>query len=102
MAERYADVRTQMLSNQQFEKAQRLALTLTGIKLEERHRELLVRRSRRFGIRDSVGLELLLDNAEAGDTCATQQLVCLLTTKFTNFFRHPRHFDIVAEHANRV
>jgi len=60
---------------------------------------LLDRRSRRLGIRDSAGLDALLVAAEKGEPTATQQLLCLLTTKFTGFFRHPRHFDLAAEHA---
>ena len=88
-----------MLSNQQFDRTRRLALSLAGIELVERHRELLDRRSRRLGIRDSTGLDSLLTAAEKGETKATRQLLCLLTTKFTGFFRHPRHFDIAAAHA---
>jgi len=64
-----------------------------------RHRELLDRRSRRLGIRDGAGLDSLLNAAEKGEATATQQFLCLLTTKFTGFFRHPRHFTLAAEHA---
>jgi chemotaxis protein methyltransferase CheR len=88
-----------MLSNQQFERTQRLALSLAGIELFERHRELLGRRSRRLGILDSAGLDLLLAAAEDGDQEAARRLICLLTTKFTGFFRHPGHFDIAAQNA---
>jgi chemotaxis protein methyltransferase CheR len=91
-----------MLSNQQFERTRRLALSLAGIELAERHRELLARRSRRFGALDGAGLDSLLRAAEEGETTATQQLVRLLTTKFTGFFRHPQHFCIAAEHAIRA
>src|SRR5262245_36486361 len=91
-----------MLSDQQFDRTRRLALSLTGIELVERHRELLVRRSQWLGIRDSAELDSLLDAAERRETTATQQLLCLLTTKFTGFFRHPQHFKIAAEHALQV
>jgi len=91
-----------MLSNQQFDRTRRLALSLAGIELAERHRELLDRRSRRLGALDGAGLDSLLRAAEQGELTATQQLVCLLTTKFTGFFRHPRHFRIAAEHAIRA
>lgn len=91
-----------MLSNQQFDRTRRLALTLAGIELAERHRELLARRTRRFRALDGAGLDSLLRGAEEGETTATQQFVCLLTTKFTGFFRHPRHFEIAAKHALRV
>jgi chemotaxis protein methyltransferase CheR len=91
-----------MLSNQQFDRTRRLALSLAGIELVERHRELLDHRSRRLGIRDSAGLDALLNAAEKGEATATQQLLCLLTTKFTGFFRHPRHFEIAAQHALRA
>ncbi len=91
-----------MVSNQQFDRARRLALSLAGIELVERHRELLERRSQRLGIPSSAGLDSLLSAAEDGDTTATQRLLCLLTTKFTGFFRHPTHFDIAADHAFRV
>lgn len=88
-----------MLSNQQFERTQRLALKLAGIELVERHRELVARRCRRQGIHDSAGLEALLAAAETGDAAAAQRLLCLLTTKFTGFFRHAEQFRLAAEHA---
>lgn len=88
-----------MLSSQQFDRVRRLALRLAGIELAERHRELLDRRSRRLGILNTAELDSLLGAAEEGDTTATKQLLGLLTTKFTGFFRHPRHFGIAAEHA---
>ncbi len=77
-------------------------MSLAGIELVERHRELLGHRSRRLGIPDSAGLESLLDAVEQGETAARQKFVCLLTTKFTGFFRHPRQFQIAAQHAFRV
>jgi chemotaxis protein methyltransferase CheR len=91
-----------MLSNQQFERTRRFALNLAGIELVERHRELLGHRSRRLGILDSAGFESLLDAAEAGDAGARQRLFSLLTTKFTGFFRHPRHFELAADQALRA
>ena len=91
-----------ILSNQQFDRTRRLALSLAGIELVERHRELLDRRSRRHGVLDSAGLDSLLDAVEQGEAPARQKLLCLLTTKFTGFFRHPRQFDVAAEHALRA
>jgi chemotaxis protein methyltransferase CheR len=91
-----------MLSNQQFDRTRRLALSLAGIELVERHRELLARRGRRLGILDSAGLDSLLNAVEEGETAARQKLLCLLTTKFTGFFRHPHQFDIAAEHTLRA
>lgn len=91
-----------MLSDQQFDRIRRLAVSLAGIELAERHRDLLDRRGRRVGICDNTGWDSLLASAEAGDSAATRTLVHLLTTKFTGFFRHPLHFDIAAEHARRV
>ena len=88
-----------MLSNHQFDRARRLAFSLAGIELHERHRELLARRSKRLGIADSAGLDSLLGAAEAGETTATGHLLGILTTKCTGFFRHPHHFRIAAEHA---
>jgi chemotaxis protein methyltransferase CheR len=88
-----------MLSDQQFDRTKRLALRLAGIELVERHRELVDRRSRRLGIPDSAGLDSLLDAVEEGDTAAKHKLLCLLTTKFTGFFRHPRQFDLATGHA---
>lgn len=86
------------LSAQQFERTRRLALDLAGIELAERHRELLHNRSRRMGL-DSAGFDALLSAVESGNRHATEQLLCLLTTNFTGFFRHPSHFHIAAEHA---
>jgi chemotaxis protein methyltransferase CheR len=91
-----------MLSNQQFDRTRRLALNLAGIELSERHRELLQRRSRRLGIVDGAGLDRLLGAAEQGEPNARRRLLCLFTTKFTGFFRHPIHFKIAAEHAVRA
>jgi chemotaxis protein methyltransferase CheR len=90
------------LSNLQFDRTRRLALSLAGIQLLERHRELLARRCRRLGILDRTGLDSLLVAAEAGEASATQKLLCLLTTKFTGFFRHPTHFEMAAAHTLRV
>jgi len=98
----HATNQTLMFSNHLFARTQRLALSLAGIELVERHRELLERRSQRLGIRDDAGLDSLLNSAEEGDSTATQKLLCLLTTKFTGFFRHARHFELAAEHARRV
>jgi chemotaxis protein methyltransferase CheR len=88
-----------MLSDEQFHRTRRLAARLAGIELVERHRELVARRSRRLGLRDSAGLDALLGAAEAGQTDATRQMLRLLTTKFTGFFRHPRHFELAVAHA---
>lgn len=91
-----------MLSNQQFERARRLALSVAGIQLVERHRELLERRSERCGISSGAALESIVAAAENGDAGATQEFIGLLTTRFTGFFRHPRHFEIAARHALQV
>jgi len=87
-----------MLSDRQFERTRQLALSLAGIELLERHRELLERRSQRLGILADA-IDALLSAAEKGETSATQQFLCLLTTKVTGFFRHPHHFEVAAEHA---
>jgi chemotaxis protein methyltransferase CheR len=90
-----------VLSDQQFDRARELALDLAGIELLERHRELLDRRFGRAGIL-AEAIDAILIAAENGETSATQQLLCLLTTKFTGFFRHPRQFEVAAEHALRA
>jgi hypothetical protein len=64
-----------MVTNEQFGRSRRLALSVVGIELVERHRELLERRSRRASIDDCAGMESLPDRAEAGEKPATQQLV---------------------------
>jgi len=86
-----------MLTDEQFERARRLASGLAGIELFDRHRELLERRSDRLGRRD--GLDALLGAAEAGEPDARRRLIELVTTNFTGFFRHPWHFHLAAEHA---
>lgn len=88
-----------MLTNLQFERTRRLASSLAGIDLVERHRELLERRFQRIGFVDECGLDALLRAAEEDETPAVRRLLCVLTTKFTGFFRHPQHFEIAAEHA---
>ncbi len=87
------------LTSEQFNRTRRLALRLAGIELVERHRELLRWRSRRLGIRDAAGMDGLLQAAEADDPQANRRLVDLVTTKFTGFFRHPRHFVLAAARA---
>jgi chemotaxis protein methyltransferase CheR len=85
------------LSDAEFERARRLAVALAGIELFERHRELLQRRGDRAGVGETVAT--LLDAAERDEPGARRRFVELLTTKVTGFFRHPRHFDLAAEHA---
>jgi len=91
-----------MLTTEQFDRTRRLASSLAGIELSERHRELVHRRGQRRGILDGAGMDFLLDAAEEGEPSARQELLCLLTTKFTGFFRHPLHFEIAAKHALRA
>jgi chemotaxis protein methyltransferase CheR len=91
-----------MLTSQQFDRTRKLALQLAGIELSERHRELLANRSRRLRIPQPAGIEGLLGAAEEGDPQASRQVIGLVTTNFTGFFRHPRHFEIAAEHAVRA
>lgn len=87
------------ISTEQFDRARQLALRLAGIELFDRHRRILSQRSQRLGIGDSIAIEALLDAADRGDELAGRQLVGLLTTNFTGFFRHPHHFSAAAEHA---
>lgn len=87
------------ISTEQFDRARQLALRLAGIELFDRHRGILDTRSRRLGIGDSTAIEALLDAADRGDEAASRQLVGLLTTNFTGFFRHPHHFSAAAQHA---
>src|SRR6185436_14297284 len=65
-------------------------------------RELLDHRGRRAGIQDSARWDGLLSDAERGEAAARQQLLRLLTTKVTGFFRHPRHFEVAAAQALRA
>ena len=47
----------------------------------------------------AAGFEALLGAAEEGDPLASRQFIGLVTTNFTGFFRHPRQFEVAAEHA---
>jgi chemotaxis protein methyltransferase CheR len=85
------------LTDEQFERARRLALGLAGIELLDRHRDLLRRRSARLAM--PPALDAWLAAAEEGDTDARRQLIGLFTTTFTGFFRHPWHFHLAAEQA---
>jgi len=91
-----------MISPQQFERVQRLALKLEGIELVARHHLLLERRSKRIWIHSTSGFEALLDAVTAGKADATQAFLGLLTTTFTSFFRHPQHFELAAKQAVRA
>lgn len=91
-----------MLTDTQFDRARRLALSLAGIELAERHRALLDRRCRRLGIAEASGFEGLLHAAETEEPEALRRFVGLVTTRFTGWFRHPEHFARAAEHALQV
>ena len=75
-----------MLTDQQFERTRQLALRLAGIELVERHRKLL----------EQLIQPGIVTNPDP------ERLLCLLTTRFTGFFRHPRHFELAAGHAIRA
>lgn len=81
------------MSRETFQRARELALRLAGIELLERHREILERRARRLGLGQGSAFADLLDRVEAGDADARRTLFDLVTTKFTEFFRHPGHFE---------
>jgi chemotaxis protein methyltransferase CheR len=91
-----------MISPQQFERVQRLALKLAGIELVDRHRLLLERRSKRLGIHSTADFEALLNAVTAGKADEIQAFLSLLTTTFTSFFRQPQHFELAAEQAVRA
>ena len=97
-SDRFNDVTMSILDDELFERLRRIGRRLAGLELFERHRELLDRRFRRLGMRDANSIVACLDAAECLEPAATQRIVGLLTTKHTGFFRHPRHFDIAAEH----
>lgn len=84
-----------MLTSEQYDRTRRLALRLAGIELLERHRELLQRRCRHIETLNPA----LLRVAEGGDPVAGRQFLGLITTKFTEFFRHPSHFEVAAKSA---
>jgi hypothetical protein len=65
------------LTDEQFERARRLALGLAGIELLDRHRDLLRRRSARLAM--PPALDAWLAAAEEGDTDARRQLHGLLS-----------------------
>src|SRR5262249_2984903 len=85
------------LTDEQFERARRLALELAGIELLDRHRGFLQRRRARLAMHETF--DAWLDAAEDGDADARRRLIELFTTTFTGFFRHPWHFHLAAEHA---
>ena len=87
------------VADPEFARVRNLALQIAGIELHGRSRQHISRRCERVGISSDSGLSGLLGAVEAGDTAARRQFISLLTTNFTGFFRHPRHFDIAAEHA---
>ena len=90
-----------MLTNEQFERARRLGLRFAGIELCQRHREIIDRRCRRFGLCQST-LDDLLNAAEEGNREATLRLLRLLTTRHTAFDRHHMQFEIAARHALEI
>lgn len=87
------------IGSEQFERLRRAAARLTGIELRDRHCELISRRCERIKIKEPAALDALLAGAESGDPAARRQVIALVTTSHTGFFRNPRHFDVAAEHA---
>lgn len=87
------------LDAETFERVQRLALRLAGIALHARHHGLLARRAPRAGVSGPHGWPELLDAAERGEASAVQQVIGLVTTRHTGFFRHTEHFALAAVHA---
>jgi chemotaxis protein methyltransferase CheR len=84
------------LTDDEFDRARRLAVRLAGIELLERHRALLRQRGDRLGSREAFAA--LLEQAERGEPQARRRFIELLTTNVTGFFRHPWHFHLAAEH----
>lgn len=87
---------TEALTVEELSRVRRLAAEFAGIALGERHHDLLDRRARRLGGRER--LMTVMDAAELGDGPSRQAFIQFLTINHTGFFRHPRHFDIAAEH----
>jgi chemotaxis protein methyltransferase CheR len=87
------------ITTEQFERLRKAAVHLTGIELRDRHHELIARRCVRMKMREPAGLDAVLAAAEGGDAGARRQLIELVTTVHTGFFRNPRHFEVAAEHA---
>jgi chemotaxis protein methyltransferase CheR len=88
-----------VLTTEQFDRTRVLALRLAGIELQERHHQLLCQRYQRIETSAPTSFDALLCAAEEGDPQARRQLVALITTNFTSFFRHPHHFERAVEHA---
>jgi len=82
----------------QFLRLRALALRRLGIELHERQAPALDRRASRMGLDATASREQFLDRAESGDPDSHRQLVSLVTTRHTAFFRTPYHFDLAAEH----
>lgn len=61
------------VSHEQFERARRLALSLAGIELVDRHRDLLARRSRRLGNLEGASVDGLTASAEDGEAAGIRQ-----------------------------
>lgn len=82
----------------QFLRLRALALERLGIEIHDRQRPTLDRRACRMGLSGTAARERFLDRAESGDLDSERQLVSLVTTRHTAFFRNPYHFDLAAEH----
>ena len=91
-----------MLTAQQFQRVRRLALSRAGIELVDRHQQLLFHRGQRLGLANAEQFEAFLASIETGDSSAGEQLLRLITTGHTGFFRHPKHFELAATHAQRA
>lgn len=91
---------SETLTVEELSRVRRLAAEVAGIAVDERHRDLLDRRSRRLGGR--TRLLAVMDAVEGGDPSSRQAFLRYLIVNHTSFFRNPHHFDVAADHVQRA
>lgn len=98
-----ADSREFRYQHTDFQRARKLIYARAGITLGDSKQDMvysrLSRRLRQLGL-DSV--QDYLDHLERSGEDEWQQFVNALTTNLTAFFREPHHFEMLAEHLQRV
>lgn len=84
-----------MMTDELFQRLRQLADAQAGIALYDRHRESISRRFERLRLNAAA----VIAGAERGEPNAQEQVINLLTTNHTSFFRHPHQLEKAARHA---
>jgi chemotaxis protein methyltransferase CheR len=88
------------ISDQEFAQLRRLLYEEAGISLADSKKTLVLGRlGKRLKITGNTSFTGYLRQVVGGDAAERRVMIDLLTTNETSFFREPKHFDLLREHA---